>query len=320
MMEQNTVRPNVPLDGPPGAPSQTDSGGFSSIKIDAHTQVMTQMQANRAVRIHAIIAFLVTCINFLLWFFIGWATNVYPWWIFVMAGFGLSMTTHVFLIGVEKDWLQLHINFFAIINLLMFCIWIFESSYTISWNLYILFFLAIPLSIHIILKKFSLHQNKRLFIHVAIFTCLNLLCWTIWMDVKGVPFFMFTFLGLAIFLIIHYWWEVDFDNRLKLHLWLYADINVLLFFIWALTLVSIYPWWAIVTFLWGIGLAVHYWKSGGRFSLPGKTTQPPADVNNAQVQPQPQLAPPQQDFHQDQFQQQQLYPPQEPPKAPYSQL
>ena len=205
MMEQNNTRPNVPLEGTPGVtPPPVDESGFTSIKIDAHKQIITHVQANRAVRIHAIVAFLLSCINFVLWFFIGWGTNVseklrakkipllsikieicgknwnisvffvfktraelkkqnkkwflkqktllhrticmfsfvvevncafssikkvYPWWIFVMAGFGISMTIHVFVISPEKDWLQLHINFFAIINMLMFCIWIFADSF-----------------------------------------------------------------------------------------------------------------------------------------------------------------------------------------------
>lgn len=99
--------------------------------------------------------------------------------------------------------------------------------------------------------------HRGLYIHLTMFTSLQLLLLVIFLNsYTRFPWFLISFFGTAIFPLVHWTLHYHPGNKFRLHLAIFADIQLLCFFTWLAS--KGFPWFYIVLFAWGAVLSLHY--------------------------------------------------------------
>lgn len=184
-----------------------------------------------------------------------------PWFLWVWCFFGMTVSAHWFLFIKEKQVVNCHIAWYSIVNAVLFLTWLRNpNANNNAWFLFPLFIWGILLATHYILSKYRNENNKKLYVHTATFTILNIGFFLLWLSSQGSPpFFVWTTLGFSIPLIVHYCRRTDPSDWFKLHLYLFIDIQLLLFCTW-LIVGNIFPWFLFPLVLWSIVLVFHGYK------------------------------------------------------------
>jgi len=239
----------------------SDADTTSQLKFNFSPQQLNlEVKNNRRFKIHLVINLCIWFICFLVWLIVAFATDEFPWFIYPVCIGLMGLCAHWFIFVTQpKQILQLHISLYIIFNTMIFLTWVFiPSSYNTLWCVYPMIVLGMFLLFHYIIVKFRNHPDKLLYLHEAGFVMVNILCFFSYMDTgKGYPWFILSFLGLGLFFIIHYCLHNDRKNLFKLHLYIFADIQLLIFFIWATVGVR-FPFFIFPLLVWGVLLAIHY--------------------------------------------------------------
>jgi len=217
--------------------------------------------ASRPFRIHVIIGVVISLICLALWIFISFAQKTWPFFFYVMNFFILTTSAHYYLFIRPKEFLPLHIVWYCSVNLMITLTWFFTHEIFKAWFLYPLLAWGLLLTVHYIVLNYRGHHDLFIYIHFAIFVFVNALCFFIWMDCNCFRFFVLVLFSLGLPFAIHWCLHYYPGDRHKLHLYIYLDINLLLFFVWIETNMEVsFPWFVFPLVLWGIVLAIHYWK------------------------------------------------------------
>jgi len=142
---------------------------------------------------------------------------------------------------------------------------------------------SIPLAFHYNTSVYdSFHVDRWVYLHRTLFVIVNLLLFFIWEETKAdvtdeKPWFVIPFFSLAIFYIIHHCRHFYPGDKFKLHLFLFIDGNLLLFFIWGFAGRQ-FPWFAFPLLVWIVVLLIHYKVH--------KKNAPPADSSSPGYEPQ----------------------------------
>jgi hypothetical protein len=143
----------------------------------------------------------------------------------------------------------------------------------------------------------------RLYLHLCTFTFINLICYFTWLAthqtffwpiIRYCPSFLisiflisFSFFGLALFLAIHWSLHNHPKDYFFLHLYIFGDIQLLLFFIWAVTGAR-FPWFIFPLGVFSVLLGIHSFfrkKRQAAESQNDSLNQSPPEVVNVVVNP-----------------------------------
>jgi len=236
------------------------------------TNLISATTSNKIFKIHLYIALATFAINFFIWWWIVWFGFAYPWWVFVANFFIFTLTFqyYLFVSPNKKEWFKMFIIWYINLFVLLFLVWIFSLHYKTVWFLYPLVVLAIPISIVYITKKYRDDRKKKwLNIHFTCYLYINILLTLIWLDTRGIPWILYTFFTTSFFYLLHLGY-VGILSRIQLHLAIFADFQLLCFFIWGTTSPRSAPWFSLVLLVHALVLGYEYRK----FSRNGDETKP----------------------------------------------
>jgi len=249
-------------------------------------------------KIHGVVVSSFSAFSFILWTFMGFGVGWFPWFIFPIALGAMTMTTHFYLFLRPREWLQLHICWWAILNVTLFVSW--EGSTCFSpFFVYGLFALTWLLGVHIIVTKFRNPENKLwlFYIHVLSYITINLITFFIYLDTRDdddddvfmwwvIPGFL-----LGAIVTLHYCIAYKLD-RFMLHVYMFVVCQLEIFSIWVVCGTDIFPWFIGPFIVWGVLLFVHYYV---KFVKAGHTSAA-APAAAPQPDPEAQLGQQQQQF------------------------
>jgi len=190
-------------------------------------------------------------------------TMYFPWFVYPVAVLAMTVSFHFYLFVRPKEWFQLHCAYYLILNAMLFITWLFtkaddDSHDFAPWFVFPLFGLGVLLSIHYAAKKYHKSAHRWFYIHSSFFWSVNALCLFIWFYGAGFPWWIIVFFSLALPYVIH--WSLHYypGDGFKLHAVIFADLQLLLFFIWAMLPPYVFPFFVFPLFIWGAGLGMHY--------------------------------------------------------------
>jgi len=234
----------------------------------SHLDAVEHYKLSRPFKFHVLLASLATAVSGGLWLFIAFFTSQYPWFIYVATFFCITVSFHFYILVRPKEILQLHITWFVVINTMLFLTWLFQKGHEFTWFLYPIFGWGVLLALHYGIVAWRDDPHKWISVHTTIFVLVNLMCFFLYIDSgHGKPWFLYVFFGTGALLLIHFCAHYYPGNWFTLHLYLFADIQLLLFCVWAGR--QGFPWFFFVLLGWGVLLAVHF-----KFSTPPQQLNP----------------------------------------------
>jgi len=246
----------------------------------SHYEIFTHVQLSPRFKLHVLIGAVGSGFAFIVWLLISFAVRQWPWFIWTTAFFLMTITWHFYIFIRPKEILQLHATWFVIINVVIFLTWMFAVHLT-AWFLYFFFGFGIFLSIHYCVVKYRDSPHKWLNIHVSFYVNTNLLCFMVYLGDARFPWFIYVLGGLAIPLIFH--WIIHYygKNWWRIHLCIFTDVQLMLFFSWAATSSYVVPWFIFPLLLWGVGLGAHwYFKPKNQIEMPTYQEEEGSDDEN----------------------------------------
>jgi len=168
-----------------------------------------------------------------------------------------------------KEILSLHFAWFFILNLTVFMSWLFSGS-SHPWFLFVFFGWAIVLVAHYILISFKGAPQRYLYLHLSSCALINCLCFFIWLIYPTIAWFIWPFFGLGLPTVVH--WSLFYHpgNYYRLHVIIFIDAQLLLFFTWVVTGMP-FPWWIFPLVVWSAVLVAHSYLVKGAIQPPQAT-------------------------------------------------
>jgi len=232
---------------------------------------------NRIFKVHILIAVIATSASFVVWLLVDLFAQHWPWFIYPATLFGLSISFHFYMLVRPKEVLSLHFAWYFVFNLCIFMSWLFSGS-SKPWFLFVILGWGILLVTHYILVSYRDNPNRNLYLHLSVYSLINALCFFIWLIFPGMAWFVWPFFGLGLPAVVH--WSLFYhpSNWYRLHLLVFIDVQLLLFFSWVVTGMP-FPWWIIPLILWSLLLVLHAYKTQGVTNKPtvGEAYQPPPE-------------------------------------------
>jgi len=225
-----------------------------NVNLPSMEYLRSTVKENKRFKAHVIVALCFNLICLVTWLIIQFGFSQFPWFFLVISFFFFTLSFHFYLFVLPKrDLLSFHISQYANINIILFLIWAWSGS-QYMWYLPALFGLAIPLSIHAICVYCKTSPEKGLYIHLAIFALVDMILLT-----SNTRWFIVILFALGVFPALH--WSLHYHprNSWSAHVYIFIDIQLLLFFIWLLTAKSAgVPWFIFPLGGWSIILFIHY--------------------------------------------------------------
>ena len=233
-----------------------NDGLFPNFSLD---KAQEYIQNDILFKVHVYASFILSASTFVAWFFTQFYYPTIPWFFFLCLSFCVTLTIHYYYFLRIKEILQLHFALFVIINFGIFCIWLFMTNTGgLTWFIYILIGTSMPLSIHYLMNRHKTNPLRNIYIHVSLFSLLNLLIFIIYLQTHDkFPYFLFCFFGLLIPLAVHWFITFHFQNLFFLHLYLFVIIQTIVFCIWVTTGMH-WPWFGLFFFPGVFFLTLHY--------------------------------------------------------------
>jgi hypothetical protein len=225
---------------------------------------------NRAFRIHVIVGVGLSLLGLALWIFIAFGKAVWPFFFYIANFFILTTSVHYYLFIRPREFFPLHVVWYSSINLMLLLTWFFTINWVHAWFLYPLLGWGMFLAIHYLVHTYPGHPDLPIYIHLVVYGFVSALCFFIWLACSCMPFFIFVVFILGIPFSIHWCLHFNPGDKHKLHLLLFLNVQLLLFFIYIEhTPKTFFPWFVFPLLVWGVILAIHFWK------FPRVTTQSP---------------------------------------------
>lgn len=244
-------------------PNSDNKGKEDSLVLDfSINKAREYIQESILFKIHVYLAVGCSLLTFVIWSFLQFAYESIPWFFFIFMFFVTTLTIHYYYFIRIKEWLQLHIILYGIINFACFCIWLFTTDTGgLTWFIYIIIGLAIPLLIHFRIHFESPAEQfpfRNVQIHQNVFILFNLLVFIIYLQTHDkFPYFIFIFLGLSFPLAFHWYISFHYDSLFVLHKYFFVIGQTLVFAIWITTGMHS-PWFIFVLIPGSLLLSFHH--------------------------------------------------------------
>jgi len=238
--------------------------------------VLESARRTKSFKVHLVLGIGACVAAFVVWGFVGTFLSQWPWFVYALGTVAITLSFHYYVLICRPRLLfNFHVALYSALNAMLFLTWLCASSSTSgsAWFLYVLFGTAAPLAVHFTLNRYATSPHKWLYVHYVIAVVANVICFFAWMDTgKGFPWFIYTVTGTAFLVIIHN--AIEFRSSLfSLHLRIFIDANITLFFSWAVLGMN-FPWWIFIMALWAFLLLLHYrynvWRTARNASLEGQ--------------------------------------------------
>lgn len=240
-------------------PASRRSSWRDSVISFSTDEFVHNFQLSRSFKLHVITGVGLSLLATTIWLFVEFFRDHWPWFIHVWALFLLTISFHFYFFIRPKELLQLHVTWFVILNTMFLVSWFFaRSTWGTPWFLYTFFGLSILLAFHFIYQTLADNSAKHLYFHFALWCLISVLCFSIWLEKKGYPWFIYPFYSLALTFAIHYSLFYHPGNLLNLHFFIFLPVQLMLFFAWGS--VGGFPWFFFVLIGWGLLLLGHWWK------------------------------------------------------------
>jgi len=193
-----------------------------------------EQSTSKRLRQHVVVAALASAASIAVWVLSSLLWKQYPWFVFPLGFFGTSLAIHYYLFRTPKrDYLALHMTLFAIINSLLLLVWCFQQVKYETWFMYPLGCTAILLVVHYYFEQRTTNPEAFLTGHICVFAIITTLSFGKYLDSEKetqVPWFIFIFFGLGAILSVHYNLHFHPKNLLRVHVFLFANAQLLFFF------------------------------------------------------------------------------------------
>jgi len=129
-----------------------------------------------------------------------------------------------------------------------------------TWFIYVFLVTFFILAVHFQFNFNHENPHKLFYSHVTFYLITNLFCLVIYLDGTHVhQWFIYVIFALAIPLCVHYVLHYYGRNYWKMHLFLFVDIQLLVFLIWtAIPTSTKFPWFVVLVIAGSIALGIHY--------------------------------------------------------------
>jgi len=221
-------------------------------------EALESVKLSKWFKIHAVIAILFSIICTIIWMFVAFVDDEgVPWFIYPAAASCMSLSFHFYYFIRPKEVFQIHVVWFVVLNCVLFTTWV-AGQHTRTWFIYPLFGFGALLLIHYNLVANKNNEHQLIKLHTHLFIVANLAAFLIWLDSSYThPWFIYAFFGLGLMLVTHYCFHYYPGDYFTLHLYIFADAQLLFFFAWA-AFGAKFPWFIFPLALWSIVLALHY--------------------------------------------------------------
>eukprot|EP01107_Rhizomastix_libera_P002221 TRINITY_DN1392_c2_g1_i1.p1 TRINITY_DN1392_c2_g1~~TRINITY_DN1392_c2_g1_i1.p1 ORF type:complete len:299 (-),score=67.30 TRINITY_DN1392_c2_g1_i1:678-1550(-) len=238
-------------------------------------ELIQQVSLSLPFKLHALVAVGVAALCFVLWFFIGIGVKWFPWFIYPITFFVITLGFHFYIIIRPKEWLQWHIVAFSAINSAILFTWL-DLSPDNLWFIYPLLITGWFLALHYLLEKKRDSDHFLVNLHGITSLLIILILVFVWLDTKNqmnpqYSWFVIPSIILLCLYLVHSQFASG-ASLLRVHMVVFGMCSLLFFSLWLIFSKQAFPWFIFPIAAWTALVIFHAWKA--RSSTP--TAQPSA--------------------------------------------
>jgi len=264
--------------------------------IDFTTEIVTLLGTKGPFQTHAITALIACGLSLIIWLFVGIGATWFPWFIYPVTLFLMSMSAHYFVFIHQKEWFKAHCFWFIVLNCMFLTTWLACNTFSV-FPMYTFLVFSAALAIHYVVVNYRENPHLYLYCHAIVSTILNALLFVIYLDTRGsclFQWFIFPLFGFAFLLLFHACYHCKI-SLFTTHVYSYILGQIFFFATWEITGIWIMPWFLIIMVIWAIGLYAHLYVIRKRAAKAAPVTvlpvmQPPFGLDQSQPQASPAAA------------------------------